>query len=120
MLIDFGHGSKELVFSVLTCVIYEQEFGTDMIQDFFNRIDIKREQEDEDIIVSLDFTQTPWTAYMKVIWAGMKAADDSTPPFMVWAKETTELELLETKEELVAAVGRLLHPNSEEDTEDSE
>ena len=87
--------------SVFTLVLYEQEFGKDMIKDLFGKTSIDDVEQDGAYI---DFTLNNWAAIPRVLWAMRKTADNSVPRYQEWAKGVTGIDMFALNEE-VAAVG---------------
>lgn len=60
-----------------TALIYEQEFGGDIIADLFGRqtTDGALFVFDDENLVGIDFTKVRWLSLTKVLWAAMKTAD---------------------------------------------
>ena len=77
-----------------TLMVYEQEFGTDLIQDVYGRIDITKAAQADDGSIVLDYTVDNWTAELRCFWAMCKTAHDiaqaqgrkipDVPPYKVW------------------------------------
>ena len=104
---------QEVIFSVHTLMVYEQEFGSDLIQDFYKTVEIRENKKKEGVIATLDFRNVNWTALTRVLWAGVKTANDATPSFKDWAKTTGELNLLELNNEIVPLVERAFFRTSD-------
>ena len=102
------NGEKvEAEVSFLTAVLYESEFGKDMIQDFFGDILKMGDQVvlDEDLnVVSIDFERINWMAANRVLWAAIKTADDSAPGYRKWAKQTKGVDMWGIRDELAGEV----------------
>jgi len=87
--------------SFYTAVIYEQEFMSDMLQDFFgvqkadSPIDV-----DGDSIIKIDFTKINWASAMKVLWAAVKTANDSTAAYSTWMKKAKGANMWLIREQL--------------------
>jgi len=88
-----------------TAQLYEAEFRSDIIKDLFGEqnagsvIDFSG-----DDVIRIDFTKVNWTAMMKVLWAAVKTADDSTPGYTEWMKRTKGLNLWLVQEMIGAEV----------------
>lgn len=113
MKFDFGHGEEEIIVSVYTMVLYEQEFnGADLIQDLFGKMVIRKEDEsllaDEDVIDVIDFTSVNWTTLTKVLWASLKTANPALPSYKDWASTLGEINLYSLSGELTAEIRRRL------------
>jgi hypothetical protein len=117
MKVDFGQGEKEAVISVWTLVVYEQEFGSDMLKDLFGKETVRKsdlEESDDDILFEFDYSVHNWTAALKVVWASLKAADDKTPKFEQWAKTVGDVNLFDIIGEFVPEVrARLFRPRAD-------
>ncbi len=88
-----------------TAQLYEAEFRSDIIKDLFGEQDTSPALElDGESIVRIDFTKVNWFATMKVLWAAIKTADDSTPNYTEWMKRTRGLNLWMVQELLGAEV----------------
>jgi hypothetical protein len=85
--IEIEGKKKKVEVSFLTSVLYEAEFGTDLVKDFFGKQVLKDgKEESEDI--TIDFTQTNWNVTMKVLWAALKTADAKVPGYQQWCRKT--------------------------------
>ena len=104
MNIDYGYGEKEIIASVLTLTLYEQEFKSDMLQDLFGRVTLDDTEMGENEIIALDFTRTNWTAVTRCLWACLKTADPALPSFETWASSLDKVNLFNLKEELIPVV----------------
>lgn len=122
MKVDFGQGEKEALVSVWTLSIYEQEFGSDMIQDLFGEEVVKADNEDDDnVIFKFDYHDFNWTAATKALWAALKCADPDTQPYAIWARELGDIDLWSIIRDFLPEVrARLFRPSadSEEEEED--
>ena len=73
--------------SFYTAQLYEAEFKTDLIQDFFGVVDDGAALSMEDgHVLRIDFTKTNWLATAKVLWAAVKTADEYAPNYTKWMK----------------------------------
>lgn len=90
MKLDFGNGEVEAEVSFWTLVVYEQQFGTDMIGDLFGKVDA---EEDEDGSLVLDYTKYNWTASVQAMWAAVKCADRFAPAYEDWCKSITDVNM---------------------------
>lgn len=95
MLIDIdGTGEVEAECTALTLLIYEQEFGGDLIKDVFGRH--TRESDADDVV--MDFTVDNWTKELQALWAmvstayelkadrGDAAPNDRPKPYRQWVR----------------------------------
>lgn len=109
MRIDFGQGEQEVIVSVATLALYEQEFnGADMIQDLYKKVCIRKSDSDDDIIAAIDFRNVNWTALTKVLWAALKTADDDTLPYKEWSVKVGDINLMDLNAQLGPEVERRL------------
>lgn len=86
MLFDYGNGKVNIEVSFYTLLVYEQEFGSDMIKDLFGRVVINEDDSGE---IVLDYTQNNWTSAAKALWACAKTANEGIMPFREWARTMT-------------------------------
>lgn len=87
MKFTIGEGRDlEISINFYTLYLYEQEFGSDMIQDTIGVVRVGEPKGGEDGVVELDFKSTNWTAMTKALWAACKCADDGTEPYRQWAR----------------------------------
>ena len=106
VLYDYdGSGvERELVASVHTLMIYEQQFKVGMIEDVFNKVRIGRDNfGDDETLLLADFTIDHWGAYTRALWAMLRAgADlarsegrpyDEIPQFDEWSMGVTNLDM---------------------------
>lgn len=108
MRIKIGDEEREAIASAKTLMIYEQEFGGDLIQDLYGRAVIHRPEDDEDVLLVLDYTATNWTAALKALWACLRTADDSVVPFKEWVEALPDVNLMEVTGALYPEVQRRL------------
>ena len=100
MEITINGSPVEASMSVLTLVLYEQEFdGADMIADLNGKV--MADSNDEGVL--FDFASVPWTKLMQGAWAMVKTADKSTPHFAKWAEGITEVNSFEVRNVLQEA-----------------
>ena len=92
MIIDYGCGDKEIAPNVWALALYEQEFGSDLIQDVFGRQrskDVASDDGEGGAEIVFDYTDANWFARTRALWAMLKAADDRIPRFSEWSKSAT-------------------------------
>lgn len=91
-------------YSIWALSLYEQEFGgANMLGDLFGVqvFDAPAEGEGEGEgegnkpEFKLDFTANDWAMLSRVLWAGVKNEDDSTPSFAEWAKSVESYKIFE-------------------------
>lgn len=112
MLYDYDGSGKEreLVMSAYTLMVYEQEFKTGMIEDVFGKVRLSDEDDSE---VVLDFTRDNWFAYIKALWAMLKAGMDLAraerrqyeyvPSFNEWSLKATSFDIQEVSRVVIEA-----------------
>ena len=77
--------------SAYTFVVYEQEFGSDLLADVLGKVAVN----DDDTELYLDFTQTSWSKVSRAAWAMAKTVDESIPSYNAWAKNAREFNMFE-------------------------
>lgn len=110
MLYDYdGSGvERDIVASVHTLMIYEQQFKTGMIEDVFGRVSLEGHENDIDEDGNLrvaDYTIDHWGAYVRALWAMLKAGSDLAraegrpydivPSFDAWSVTAVNVDLSE-------------------------
>ena len=85
-----------------TAQLYESEFRSDIIKDFFGvqALSTPIEVGDDGNIANIDFTKTNWLAATKVLWAALKTADDSIPGYTQWMKNTAGVNMWLVQDQL--------------------
>lgn len=103
MKIDIGGEEVEAELGFETLVTYEEEFGRDLIKDFFGKAEVPvgEEADGSENTVTIDFTQTNWTAITRVAWAAIRTATPSLPGYREWLKGVGETNLRELNEALL-------------------
>lgn len=116
MKLSVGGKELEAELGVETLVVYEEEFGRDLLQDMFGKVDVdvskltaeagdadegdEPEETEVGSVISVDFTQTNWTAITRVLWASLKTANPWFPTYREWSKSVGGLNLQEVVNEL--------------------
>lgn len=95
MFVRIGDAEVEIMASLYTLVVYEQEFGSDLIKDVFGKHQV---QKGDETVLTIDYTQENWFEEIKALWAMVKTAadlkdskgdlapNDRVPGFNTWAK----------------------------------
>ena len=75
----------------------------DLIQDFFGKAEVPvgEEADGSENTVTIDFTQTNWTAITRVAWAAIRTATPSLPGYREWLRGVGETNLRELNEALL-------------------
>jgi len=73
--------------SLWTLVEYESEFGGDLLKDLF-----ASSKEGKESVV-FDFSGKNLVSLAKMAWACIRTETPSTPPFVVWSKGVTNIDL---------------------------
>lgn len=91
--------------SFYTAWLYENEFGKDLISDFYGVQDFTPivDVEGGDM-VKVDFTKVNWLAATRALWAAMKTASDKTAPYREWMKKTSGVDTWELRRQLDEAI----------------
>ncbi len=110
MKITVGDKEYEGTMGVGTLVAYEEEFGRDLIQDLFGKVTV--EDGGDEAAMTIDYTQTEWTALLRVAWSAIRTASpDAVPGFREWASSLGELNLNVISEQLVpVAIRQFFRP----------
>ena len=94
MTIDYGQGPKKASASLLALFIYESQFGgADMARDLF-----EYRGGGGDLA-----SEVNWTACVKALWAMLRAADRSVPPFEEWAASIEGVNLVDVAPQVLRA-----------------
>ena len=97
---------REYEATTYTLVIYEQEFGKDLIKDVFGRIDVRQAADNFDSngnMVVMDYTVDNWTAELRAFWSMLKTSEAickrdnrpclAVPTFAKWCLETRSIDM---------------------------
>jgi hypothetical protein len=118
---DGSGKERELVASVHTLMIYEQQFKAGLIEDVFGRIELTPNEDDIDENGNLrvaDYTRDHWGAYVKALWAMLRAGADLArierrdyepiPGYEEWSIRATHLDMAEISRIVVTECQREL------------
>lgn len=92
--------------------VYEQEFHSDLIKDVYGIVDVTESDLEgavtragaaDDVILTIDFTKTNWTAVLRAVWACLRSKDSHIPSFATWSKQTEGLNLRDMNEAAIPA-----------------
>lgn len=105
---DGSGKERELVASAHTLMIYEQQFKHGLIEDVFGRISLEGRADDIDDdgnLKVIDYTIDHWAAYVKALWAMLRAGADLAriehreyepiPGYEEWSIRATNLDMAE-------------------------
>lgn len=97
---------REYEATTYTLVVYEQEFGKDLIKDVFGRIDVRKAIENFDSegnMVVMDYTVDNWNAELRAFWAMLKTSEAickrenrpclAIPSYPQWCLETRSIDM---------------------------
>jgi hypothetical protein len=103
--IEIGGEKIKAEVSFYTAQLYEAEFSSDIIKDFFGKSDLASpvklaNKGGAAEVVSVDFTKTNWTAAMKALWASVKTADELTPGYYTWVRKCSGVNMWEVQDVL--------------------
>lgn len=116
----YGGGEHTAAAGLDALTVYEHEFHADLIQDVYGVIDVtegdlegavKRSGAADDVILTIDFTKTNWTAVVRAVWACLRSADSTVPGFSTWSKQTSDLNLREMNEAALPAFEESFFPD---------
>ena len=100
--VTIGGEKRNAQVTFYTALIYENEFGRDMLKDFFGVQAVKEPVDTSDDVVSVDFTMINWTAASKALWASLKTADEAMDPYSIWVKKASGANMWLVYEQLAA------------------
>lgn len=116
MTLTINGESVECALSVLTLVLYEQEFdGADLIADISGKVTADDVNPDEDVL--FDFAKVPWTKVMQAAWAMVKTVNQSTPHFEQWAAKVDQVNSWEIRDVVDSAVNETFFHSAATDGE---
>ena len=108
MQLDLGSGPVDLEISFWTLVVYEQEFGGNMIGDLFGKAELVEESSAVYVNgngnIEIDYSQFDWTAGIRAMWAAARTHDSRTPAFATWARSMHGVDIWPIAAEFVDAV----------------
>lgn len=87
-----------------TAWLYENEFNANLISDFYGVQDMQPVASGEGDEFRVDFTKVNWNAAIRVLWAALKTADQSTPPYMSWVKQASGVDSYTLRQQLDEAI----------------
>ena len=97
-----GYGEVEMLATMYTLLVYEQEFGSDPIKDVFGKHQVEQGGE---TVLTIDYTQENWFEETRLLWAMVKTANDladergdvapndRTPPYRKWVKKVGKVNM---------------------------
>jgi len=92
--------------SFYTAQLYEAEFQSDLIKDFFGvqAGEAIVTSDESGQIATIDFTKINWLAATKAMWAAIKTADAAAPGYTAWMKKTSGTNLWLERERLALEI----------------
>lgn len=91
--------------SFYTAWLYENEFGKDLISDFYGVQDSTPVVDIEDGgVVKVDFTKVSWLAATRVLWAAVKTANKKTPAYREWMEKTKGVDTWTLRKQIDEAI----------------
>jgi hypothetical protein len=90
--------------SFYTAWLYENEFHADLISDFYGVQDMSPIASSDGDSYKVDFTKVNWMAATRVLWAALKTASQSTPPYPEWMKSTRGVDTYTLRQQLDEAI----------------
>lgn len=118
MKLDIGNGEIELEASFYTLIVYEQQFGGDMVGELFGE-----EGHASPISVSdtgdvvIDYKGFNWTAAAKAMWACAKCATPNMPTYESWMRSMTDVDMWNLIGEFIPYVRQALFRAGDGDPE---
>jgi hypothetical protein len=102
--VKIGEEIRNAKVTFYTALIYENEFGKDMLKEFFGVQALSDPIAEDGDVLSVDFTRINWTAASKALWAAIKTADESVAPYGIWVKESSGANMWLVYEQLAAEI----------------
>lgn len=105
--VEINGEKKPCMFSALTAVLYEQEFRSDLYADLYAGFAVREDQADgkaNALFASMEKVKT--TTLYRVLWAGLKTADDEVQPFSEWAALELDFNRFEVVDQLLGECNR--------------
>ena len=103
--LDIGTGEIELEASFWTLVVYEQQFGGDMVGELFGEEGHASPISfADDGSVTIDYRGFNWTAAAKAMWACAKAANQGIAPYEQWMHSMTDVDMWQVVGEFIPFV----------------
>lgn len=91
--------------SFYTAWLYESEFQSKLIQDYMKGQDYDEVKvEDGNAVAIVNFDSIDWLTITKVLWAAIKTAEDSTPSYEKWMRESGNANLWDARNDLDSAI----------------
>jgi len=88
-----------------TAWLYEAEFQSKLIQDYMEGQEYEEEtDEDGTSIAVVKFDSIDWMTMTRILWAAIKTAKDSTPPYEQWLRKAGGANLWDARAALDAAI----------------
>ena len=101
MVVTINGEELEVKLSAFSMVLYEQEFGTDLIGDLNGKVKVDDGEEEG---VLFDFAKVPWLKILQGVWAMLKTADKNLPHYEKWVAGVDEFNIFELRNTLETAV----------------
>lgn len=103
--VEINGETRKAEVSFYTAWLYESEFQSKLIQDYMKCQDFDEITSDGGRAIALvKFDSIDWLTVTRVLWAAMKTADESTPPYERWMRETGNANLWDARNELDSAI----------------
>ena len=90
--------------SFYTAWLYESEFNSKLVQDYTGGAEYEEADVDGRKVAVVDFGSIDWVVIMRILWAAIKTAKESTPPFDEWLKKSRDANLWDIRNDLDAAI----------------
>lgn len=87
-----------------TAYIYEAEFQSKLVQDYMGGADYDETEVEGEKVAVVRFDTIDWLTIMRILWAALKTAKESTPPFEEWLKKAGGANLWEVRSDLDNAI----------------
>lgn len=87
-----------------TAWLYEQEFGAKLVQDYMQGADYEEAEMGGEKVAVVKFDTIDWMTIVRILWAAVKTADESAPPFEEWMKKAGGANLWDARTDLDKAI----------------
>ena len=88
-----------------TALLYEAEFQSKLIQDYMGGQDYDEvDDADGGKLAIVKFDTIDWVVITRILWAALKTAKESTPPYEQWLKKAGGANLWDARNDLDEAI----------------
>ena len=103
--VEINGAKHKAEISFYTAWLYESEFQSKLIQDYMKGQDFDEVTNEGGMAVAVvKFDSIDWVTVTKILWAAIKTAEESTPPFEKWLRESGNANLWDARNEIDSAI----------------